>query len=158
MKGGDSLKNNKVFRDFPVKGTSFSQFEPEYFLNKDGHLEQYPSLRDCQAFIDSNYETVFQKILEQLMTPVTSDVNPSAEYVNHREALATNLDILLEADSIYDDFKANHPDFVGTRSDMLTYIDNEIKKGYAEYEKAHKIGTQSKQEELPKDGEKSTQA
>lgn len=145
------------YRDFPVVGTEFSQYETEYFLNKDGLLEEYPAPRDCQAIIDASKETVFQRILEQLSEVPESFVNPSSDYIEERENYASDLDILLAADDLMNEYKAEHPEFKGTKQDLVKTLKLNIERSYEDYAKVQ-AEQKSKQEEFPANGQESTQA
>lgn len=146
------------FRDFPVVGTEFSQYETEYFLNKDNMLEAYPAPRDTQAVIDASKETIFQRILEQLSEVPEMFNNPAADYIENRENYASDLDILMQADEIMDNYKSDHPDFKGTKADIYKNIKKEVERSYADYEAQNKTEKESEQKELSPDGETSAQA
>ena len=152
------MKNRKSFRDFPVSGTKFSQYEKEYFLNRDNRLEEYPALRDCQEYINSNYETVYQQILDKLLEPSNVIVNPADDYIVERNANFDKLEIMLEADNLFYEYKANNQSFKGSRADFVKHLQNSIKKGYEEYEKKISSDKKSEQKEFHENGEESTQA
>lgn len=147
------MKNKKSFRDFAVVGTQFSQYEKEYFLNKDNHLEEYPVLRDCQEYINSNYETVYQKILDNLMHPSDVVINDSDAYVQYRETNRSKLDIMLEANKLLDEYRKENPDFKGSVNDFIGVLNKNIKKGFEQYEKEVHAREKSEQEKLSPNGE-----
>lgn len=151
--------NKTTFRDFPAKAQEFSQYEVEYFLNKDGVLEEYPALKDCQAVIDSNYETVYQRILEQLLQPVEGMQNASADFIAQRESAASKLDILLEADEVFASYREENPDFKGaTKAQIIKHLEESIRKEYDPNENENKTASQVEQKELSPDGSQSSQA
>lgn len=142
----------ECYRDFPIKGTVFDQFETEYILNKDGVLEELPAKRDCQAYIDSQVETTLQKILDSMLNVEDVNLNPSASFIEERDNFASDLDIMLEADRIVEDYKFEHPDFKGTRNEIMNEIKKNVERSYAEYEAQIKTSQESEQKELSPDG------
>lgn len=146
--------NKAVFRDVPFVGTEFSQFEDEYFLNKDGVLELMPAKRDCQAIIDSQIETTLQKIYDALLDTPVGYQNPATDYINERNYYATNLDILIEADNVYADYKAEHPEWKGTKAELIKELKKNIERSYEEYEAQNTSSQKGEQEEFSQDGEK----
>lgn len=152
------MKNRKSFRDYPVKGTVFSQYEKEYFLNRENRLESYPALRDCQEYINSNYETVYQQILDKLMEPANVIMNPADNYISERNSNFDKLDIMLEADSLFEEYRRNNESFNGSRADFIAHLQNNIKKGYEQYEKEISARAQSEQKEFQQNSEESAQA
>lgn len=139
-------------------GTKFSQYEKEYFLNKDNHLEEYPVLRDCQEFINSNYETVYQKILDNLLHPADVVINDSDAFIQYRENNRSKLDIMLEATELLDEYRKENPEFKGSFKDFIGVLNQNIKKGFDEYEKEVQTRKISEQKELPQDSAESSQA
>lgn len=166
--GEPIVKDDKTYRVFASKKTEFSAYEPDYYLAKSGNLAEYPAPKDCQAIIDSYAETVYQQILDQLLNQDVPSLNPAADYVDEREAYASDLDLLLQADSVIDDIKSNIADCKSmTKAQIINYLRNNAQKDYATYvaerevnnnDETKKIISPDQPEKLPADGEASTQA
>lgn len=143
----------------------FSRFEPEYFLNAKGYLEEYPEPHDVQAEIDSYKSTLIQRIFDQISAPEYFTDNPSANYILERENARSDLEAMLQADEVLDNLRREYNLEGKSREEIIKFVQqraaqslrdyNEKQKGENQSEKETQAQPQGEQEKLSPDSAES---
>lgn len=114
----------KAYRTGPRVQQTFTAFEPDYFKDSKGILQEKPTPIDCQAKIDSYRETSLSSILDKFLV---DDLSPAAvdpdlaaivDYVNY----GSDLEALLEMDQIIDHYRQEFKTPNASRDEMLKAI------------------------------------
>lgn len=134
------LMFDSIGRTTPRAAITVSQFEDEFYMDDNGSLKLYPEKRDCQAYIDSFKDTLFERILDMMIDlPEEVRVNPSSEYVDERLAYQSDLDLLLNADAALDEMREAYPELKkASREEVVMFLRERAKKSYEEYVKEKK--------------------
>lgn len=152
--------NDKVYRSRERKPTEFSPLEPQYFLNDKGVLEESPIMRNTQEIIDSAEYTKLDELYDRLLAVGREKIYypEGSDVVIERERYESDLDRILELDSMRDRYAADNPEVQGmSHSQLRDYINNKLteanKKIKEINENAENTSKQeSQQEELSKNG------
>ena len=126
---------DSVCRVRPRSIIEVSPFEDEYYMDDNGDLQVYPEKRDCQAYIESFRDTLFDKLLDTMLDlPPEVAVNPSDDYVQERYYAKNDLETLLNADQIVDEVKEAYPELAkATRAQVYAFLKEKANKTYEEY-------------------------
>lgn len=118
----------KVFREKPFKGTEFTKYKPEYFVNHKGNLERSPIDKDMDEFIQSQRSTLFERMLDELSSGGMY-VDDNTSMINESVRLQTDLDIMLETDRIIEQYRReNNLSEDVSRAEIYDYINNRVGK------------------------------
>lgn len=114
----------KAFRTGPRVQQTFTAFEPDYYKDAKGLLQEKPTPIDCQAKIDSFRETSLSAILDKFLVAdqspieVDPDFDAISDYVNY----GSDLEALLEMDQIIDHYRQEFKTPFASRDEMLKAI------------------------------------
>lgn len=149
-------------RDFESEKQEFSEYEPDYYLDAEGHLKELPSPKNVQEEIESHRESCLSSILDKYLEDGSfSNGVVFDDGVSELVMAETDLDVFLKADAICDRVRASTGNSSLTRNQVLKYLNEKraeafesLKKG-EKHEEAHE--EENKQEKLSPDGEQSQQ-
>lgn len=155
----------KAYRIFERKTQTFDQYQPDYYKDAKGILQEKPTPIDCQAQIDSYRETALSSILDKFLvddqSPIGSDPDSDAiaDYVNY----GSDLDALLEMDQIIDHYRQEFKTPNATRDEMLRAIRqkynavaDKVRKGGADTNETLQAQSQGESQELHETGKQET--
>lgn len=114
----------KAYRTGPRVQQILTAYQPDYYKDAKGILQEKPTPIDCQAQIDSYRETSLSSILDKFLvedhSPAAVDPDSAAivDYVNY----GSDLEALLEMDQIIDHYRQEFKTPNASRDDMLKAI------------------------------------
>lgn len=126
------MKNKSFCRDFETEGQTFSPFEKQYFLNKDGVLEENPIMLNKQELIESSEYTSLDRIydmyLETGAVGLQHKFSLDNDIVIEREGFEDDLSRMLAVDEIRDRYALENPEVANmSHKEMFDYINNKLK-------------------------------
>jgi hypothetical protein len=147
---------DSTHRTRPRASVVVSHLEDEYYLDKNKRLKTYPEKRDTQAYIDSFADTLFERILDSVLElPEEIRYNPSKEFVDATSRVKDKLELMLEADQVVSDIRAQYPELANaSKAEIYAYVKERAEISYKNY-LAEKAGKEEKIEtkEDVKEGE-----
>lgn len=133
--------NKGVARVRPRSQRSFSNLVPEYFLNKQGKLEESPLPKDTQKIIESAEYTRLDEIYDQMLEigRANAPYVEGREAVEVREGFEDDLSLMLELDALRDRYSLENPEVANmTHSEMRSHIEKKLRDANEHIEKIKK--------------------
>lgn len=123
------MVNNKYWRTGERKSVSFERMQPQYFLNKQGRLEESPIMIDTQEKINSVEYTKLDEIYDKflIMDRERNSVYDGGEMVVERESLEDDLSRMMEIDAIRDRYATENTEVANMSiGDMINYVNGKL--------------------------------
>lgn len=107
----------------------FTQFVPQYQLNKDGKLEEVEIPKDTQAIIDSceytSLESMYDYLLELNRQQYAQMTH--SDLIEERDRIEDNLQYFRDVDIIREQYAASNPDVANmSHAELKDHIENKL--------------------------------
>lgn len=131
-------------RSRPRAQVDISRYVDEHYLDANGELSLKPVQKDMQEYIESSRDTSLQAILDKLSNfSENSYINPSDDYVADVVCNRDALDLMLEADSVLDNIRAEYNLAGKSRKQVVDFIRGKAFATFEEWQIENKNKTEN---------------